>query len=562
MARTSRKHAESLPRSVSPAIKAALYVRLSNEDNGGKGKDSIGNQLELLQGFAGRLEKAEIIGAYVDNGQTGTDFERPEWERLMGDIKGQKINCIIVKDLSRFARNYIEAGDYLEKIFPFLGIRFIAVNDHYDSANELFHEKDLITEFKNLANDYYSKDISKKVMSAFGTKKSQGKYIGSKAPYGYELIDNHFVVDEPAAAVVRRIFEWKAQGVSSYEIARMLNQENVPSPSRYAKEKGVKKYKDSGDVLWQQQAVNRILYDRVYTGDLVQGKYNSSIYSREMRGKKDEEAWEIAEGTHEALIDRELFCQVQEIKEKNRKIWKDRQGRPGYGNVLEGILVCGICHRVMRRNKDTRNGKVRYFFYCGSAYGHSQVKCDTSCIVDYKIFEMVLNQIKLQTDLAVEAENLISQMRESDVFTAGYKMKKQELEQTKEELDRLIYLKTSIYGDMKQGILTQEEYLIAREKYSLRISEIENNVVQKEREVKELEQCMDGENKWLKAFLRFREAPELTRDMAVELLERVEVYEDKRIHIRFRFRSEYEYLTSRLLSKERRGTALGGEITC
>ncbi len=220
----------------------------------------------------------------------------------MEDVKEQKINCIIVKDLSRFARNYLEAGDYLEKVFPFMGVRFIAVNDRFDSAGEIFRETQLITEFKNLANDYYSKDISKKVMTAFQTKKSNGQFIGSKAPYGYILKDNHFIVDEPAAAIVRRIFEMKSQGTSAYEIANILNREGISSPSRYAGERGQKKYKNCGHILWQAEAVTRILYNQVYVGDLIQGKYNRSIYSKEEQGLREEKAWEVIENAHEIKL--------------------------------------------------------------------------------------------------------------------------------------------------------------------------------------------------------------------------------------------------------------------
>lgn len=532
-----------------PAVEAGLYVRLSNEDNGGKSTDGIDNQLELLLEFVKQFEKVKTVETYMDNGQTGTDFERPGWERMMEDAKCGRINCIIVKDLSRFARNYLEAGDYLEKIFPFLGIRFIAVNDQFDSAGEFFSSKELITEFKNLANDYYSKDISNKIMSAFRVKKEQGQFIGGKAPYGYILEKNHYVVDEFAADVVKRIFKMKLEGTSAYKIAGILNQEGIPSPSRYAGEQGVKKYKNCSHILWQQEAVSRILYNRAYVGDLVQGKYNRSIYSRERQGKKEEAAWEVIENAHPAIIDREVFQKVQEIREKNRKAWKDRQGGPGYRNVLEGILVCGICHHAMWRNKDVRNGKARYHFFCGSSYGHSQTKCNTSSIVDYKIFDMVLKQIKWQIALAVEADSLLEQMKRSNSQSAVYRMKKKETERARDELQRYIYLKTSIYEDLKQGILTKDEYLTAKERYTRKISAFETELNNKQTELDHFKQCMSGENRWLKAFLNVRDAKELTRDMAVSLLEKVEIYEDKRIHIRFRFRNEYEYLMSQLAER-------------
>lgn len=562
MARTSRKVENTLSKNGSLPVKAALYVRLSNEDNGGKGTDSIHNQLELLLNFAEGIENIEIVETYTDNGRTGTDFDRPEWERMLQDVKEQKVNCIIVKDLSRFARNYLEAGDYLEKIFPFLGVRFIAVNDQFDSEGEIFKEKDLITEFKNLANDYYSKDISKKVMASFDTKKGQGQFIGSMAPYGYILQENHFVIDEPAAAVVRRIFSMKMQGKSFYEIAKVLNQEGIPSPSRYAGERGVKKYKDCSHILWQPQAVSRIIYNRVYIGDLVQGKYNCSIYSKEKQGKRKEESWEIARDAHPAIVDRESFDSIQKIREKNRRVWQDKQGETGYENILEGILVCGICHHVLRRNKDVRKGKAQYYFYCGSAYNYSQVKCDTSSIVDYKIFDTVFRQIKLQIDLAVEAKSVIEQMKKVGRCALQLKKRKQERAQAKEELGRYIYLKTNIYEDMKQGILTKEEFLAAKEKYALRIAELEEELDKKEKELADFEQCMNGSNRWMKAFLNFQGTEELTRDMALELLEKVEMFGDKRVHIKFRFRNEYDYLMSQIETEEKKGSDECGREVC
>lgn len=565
MARTSRKPGKAAEQIKDPVMKIALYVRLSNEDNGGKSEDGIDNQLELLLDFVRKLEnmeprkdssmpyrkEIEIIETYMDNGQTGTDFERPGWERMMEDVKCGRINCVIVKDLSRFARNYLEAGDYLEKIFPFLGVRFIAVNDHFDSAGEIYQEKELVIDFKNLANDYYSKDISKKVMSAFRIKKEQGLFIGSKAPYGYVLENNKYVIEQPAADIVRRIFEMKIQGTSAYKIANILNQEGIPSPSRYAGERGVKKYKDCSHVLWQPGAVSRILYNRVYVGDLVQGKYNRSIYSKERRGKRKEESWEVIEKNHPAIIGREVFQEVQEMKERNRQVWKDRQGGPGYENVLEGILVCGICHHPMWRNKDVRDGKARYYFFCGSAYGHSQVECNTSSIADHKIFDMVLKQIKLQIDLAVEVSRLLEQLKQSDSYSIVYRQKKRQVERIRDELCRHVYLKTSIYEDMKKGILTKEEYLTAKEKYAGKIAELETELDGKQAELNDFEQYMSGENRWLKAFSNIRDAKELTREMAVSLLDKVEVYEDKRIHIRFRFQNEYTQRASRVQGASR-----------
>ena len=413
----------------------------------------------------------------------------------------------------------------------------------------------MIAEFKNLANDYYSRDISQKVMSAFRSKKERGEYIGSQPPYGYLLKDGHFVIDEPAAAVVRRIYAMKAEGLSFYEIARILNREGVMSPSRYAAERGRKKYKESNHVLWQPQAVSRILYNQVYTGDLILGKYNKSIYSSEKQGKKREKDWEIISNAHEAIIERTLFLKMQEMREQNRKIWRDRQGNDTYKNILKGILICGICGRPMRRNKDIRNGKAKYYFYCDAAHNYAGAKCNTSSIVDYKVYELVMGQIRMQMDLLIEMQPLLEQMKKSSGYIDQSRQKRRRLRQIKDELERYMYLKTSIYEDMKQGILTKREFLAAKETYIIQIQELEKEMKRQEEKLTAFDQYVHSENKWLKAFLKFRDATELTRKLAVELLEKVEIYEGKRIHIRFKFRDEYEYLMSQI-------TSYGQEESC
>lgn len=560
MARKSRKNNDTAVLPYAGSLKAGIYVRLSNEDNGGKGKDSIYNQMEQLQEFTEKTLGTEVCSVYVDNGWTGTDFERPEWERMMRDAREGSVNCIVVKDLSRFARNYLEAGEYLEKIFPFLGIRFIAVNDRYDSSGEVFPDKDMTTEFKNLANDYYSKDISKKVLSAFQAKKRQGEFIGNKAPYGYLLKENHFVIDEPAAGVVRRIFAMKRQGSSFYEIAKILNEEGIASPSRYAGERGEKKYRNSMNVLWQPQAVSRIVYNRVYTGDLVQGKNNRSIFSPERQGLRKEEDWLVLENSHPAIVDRDVFLELQKSRVDNRKTWRERQGGAAYENILEGILVCGVCGRPMRRLKDVRNGKAKYYFYCASRYNYLQAECSASSILDEKIFHAVLRQIGLQIDLAVEMEAVLKKRKESGMHSAAVKRKKEEIARQKEKLARYKYLRMGIYEDMKKGILTKEEYLLAKERYGKLVEELESSLAEAEKNLAAYEQDMNMDNPWMKAFLKFRgdkssgaesgadRAKEnngllcLTREAALALLDKVEVFEDKRVHIRFRFRNEYEYL--------------------
>lgn len=550
MARVSRKKKKVAPLLGCYVLKIGLYVRLSNENNGGMTDISVKTQLAYLKRFVKKLENVRIVDVFIDNGQTGTNFNRPEWQRLMEAARRKEINCIVVKDLSRFARSYIDAGDYLERIFPELGVRLIAINDSYDSYNILFPEKDILASFRNLANDYYSKDISRKVLSAFETKKNKGEYIGSKAPYGYVLIDNHFVVDPPAAAVVKRIFDMRMAGMSFGKIARQLNEEGVASPSRYAGEHGYRKYKNGRVILWQAQAVSRIVYNQTYAGDLIVGKFNKSIYSNVPNGKLKKEQWKIIENAHERIVEREIFQIINETGEKNRKEWQESQETAvSHENVLKDILVCGNCGHKIHRHKSTKKGKPKYYYSCDSGQRYADVECCPFSIVEHKVHELILQQIRIQIELAIEMETFLLKIKEDCLMSRENRDRKEALGRIQGDLNRYLYLKSGIYEDMRNGVLTQEEYLILKEKYAERIKQLQKEYEEKDKELKEYKTYISSENRWVQAFLGFRDANILTREMAGTLLEKVELYDDRRIHIIFKFRDDYEHLSSGLERK-------------
>lgn len=321
MARISRRN--QLPETLGPIYwNSASYARLSLEDNGRDSDESIVNQADMIETFAKRYPEIHLLNQYIDNGKTGTDFNRPEWERLMTDVNTGEINCIIVKDLSRLGRNYIEAGEYLEKVFPSLGVRFISINDQYDSESILFRECKWEASLRNLINDFYSKDISRKVHSSFQTKKNNGFYIGSSAPYGYQLRQGKLQIDGFASGVVQRIYKLKSAGLSDYKIAELLNEEGIACPSKYKCNCGDKRYCGYGNAMWQPQAVKRILKDEVYIGNTVH-RYDCSIYSTGRR-KMSPESWQRIEGTHEALVDKQLYHFVRRIYQKNENERKEK----------------------------------------------------------------------------------------------------------------------------------------------------------------------------------------------------------------------------------------------
>lgn len=323
MARLSRiKKEETLQAEKAAAgerhYKTALYIRLSILDGGRDGSDTVKTQEVLLRKFIEGKPQFSLVDIYVDNGESGVSFKRNEFGRMMGDIKKGKVDCIIVKDLSRFGRNYIEAGEYLEEIFPLLGIRFIAVNDCYDSEASKagdFWELHL----RNLVNDIYARDISHKICPVLRAKQERGEFIGSWAAYGYlksEKDKHKLAVDRETAPVVQKIFQWRLWGMSYGRIIGNLTRLEIPSPGRYRYEKGLNKDNKMAEALWKSAAVGRILANPVYLGHMVQGRRQAALWKGEVQRTMPEKQWIVAKNTHEAIVSEEDFKKVQEMRRR------------------------------------------------------------------------------------------------------------------------------------------------------------------------------------------------------------------------------------------------------
>lgn len=321
MARKSRKIRQP-ERSVDcPEVRyrTALYVRLSVEDNGIKG-DSLENQIELVQNYAEQCPDLKVVRTFADNGATGTDFDRPAFSEMMEEVKRGRINCIVVKDLSRFGRNYLETGHYLEKIFPYLGIRFISVNDHFDSLQGGKNDA-LLIPLKSILHDAYAKDISRKVSSAIDIRKRSGSFMGKIPPYGYvrDEQDRHRLRIHPErAGIVRLIFQWYMEGMGPAAIARRLNDRKIPTQFQLRYLEGHKDGKK--DALWRGSTVTDLLRNPYYTGCTVERKESRLLYQGGIRRVIPESEWNLIEGTHEPIIDRQTFENVRaRIAESRRR---------------------------------------------------------------------------------------------------------------------------------------------------------------------------------------------------------------------------------------------------
>ena len=384
-------------------FKAAAYLRLSREDgdvaDGEKAvSNSIANQNELVMDYLKSHPEITVIDTYKDDGFSGVNFERPEFQRMLSDIREGKINCVIVKDLSRFGRNYIESGRYIEKIFPMLGIRFIAITDGYDSINDDMGS-DMIIPFKNLINDAYCRDISIKIRSHMDIKRRNGDYIGAFAAYGYlkdEDNRNHLVIDEYAADVVRDIFTMKICGVSQQAIADKLNADGILSPLQYKKSIGIdlnSSFAKGMKPKWSYNAVTRILKNEVYTGTVVQGKCTTPNYKVKKRVHKDAAEWIRVEGMHEAIISKNDFDIVQEI------LLRDTRVAPEQSEVflLSGMVYCADCGEPMVR-KTVPSGDKRYFYYVCSGNKHNRHKCSSHSISEKKLITTLLESVRTYVD--------------------------------------------------------------------------------------------------------------------------------------------------------------------
>ncbi len=404
MARKSRKpSANPVPATEnrkSLLYKTGIYVRLSVEDNGGDAKDSIQNQTEYLKEYIGREHgDFQLMRTYADNGTSGTNFDRDGWNRLMADIKSGDIQCIVVKDFSRIGRNYIEVGNYMEKIFPFLGVRVISVNDNFDSLKKTFHENMLMNSLVNIVNDYYAKDISRKVVQARKIMQKNGEYTAGTCPYGYRKAQEDrrkLAVDPEAADVVKKIFEWRTRGKSNGWIAKALNELAIPSPGLYQFLNGNQAYQRSSHAKWNIAHISGILKNPVYLGHLVQGKSKRS-YFRENGTKKRtcQEDWIISENTHEPLVTQEQFniaaAMAKESLERYRRQQEANESVPHMENPLRRKVFCGQCGYRMSRRSKVRNGVRSYCYYCDSKRTRNDAECTRTTIQEAPFLEAVKN---------------------------------------------------------------------------------------------------------------------------------------------------------------------------
>ena len=525
---------------------AAIYVRLSKEDGdvataGKRESNSISNQKNLIKNFLKDKKDIVVVSERVDDGYSGSNFERPAFKRLLEDVKKKKINCIIVKDLSRLGRNYIETGRYLEKIFPFLGVRFIAVNDNYDSLGGKKSSDDLIIPFKNLINEAYCRDISVKIRTQLEIKRKKGQYLGSFATYGYlkdEQDKNKLVVDEFAADIVRDMFQWKLEGVSPQDIANTLNRLGVLSPMEYKRSLGMKfttPFKTNPKAVWSAATVIRILKNPVYTGVLIQGKATAPSYKVHKRVTKAESEWCVIENNHEAIVSQMLFDNVQKVLRLDTR----RSPEDEAVTLFSGMVFCGDCGASMVRKTVPAGGR-KYVYYVCSANKQDKTACSPHRIRDNALEEIVLDSLKVHIQDVIDMSDLLAMTDTAPLRTAEAQKIQRQLDKKREEYETLQKLLMSLYENLVGGILDREEYIRLKESFSSRASEAEKQMDALRDTLTNIREH-GTENAWMEEFKRHRGITALDRSIVVSLIEKILVHEDDTIEIIYRWQDEFAW---------------------
>lgn len=515
------------------------YVRLSREDGDKEESNSVTGQKDLIRDYLCRHPELRECDMKVDDGYTGSNFDRPAFQEMMAAVKAGKINCIVVKDLSRFGRDHLDVGEYMERIFPFLGVRFIAINDNYDSEHRNVESDELIIPFKNLINEAYCRDTSVKIRSQLEIKRKRGDFIGSFAVFGYQrdAEDRHrLVVDDFAADVVRDIFRWKLEGISAGDIADRLNKSGIPTPMDYKQKQGMR-YKTSfrvkEDSVWSAGMILRILKNPVYTGTLEQGRVTTPNYKVKKLLNKPREAWAVVENCHEAIIDRFDFESVQKVLALDTRTSVSGQAV----DLLSGMVFCGECGASMVR-KAVPSGKKKYVYYVCSAHKNEKT-CSPHSLRDVTLKEIVLEALQHHIQEVIDLSELLSLTDVAWLKKASIQKLRGRLEKKQEEIDRCQKLLCSLYENLADGIIDQEEYRELKRTYSRRRANAEEQADGIRAEMTQAMANSENSCAWMEQFRKHKGITELDRALVVTLIERILIYQGRRVEIVYRWQNEF-----------------------
>jgi DNA invertase Pin-like site-specific DNA recombinase len=518
---------------------AAKYIRLSYTDDKSNESDSVANQRKQIDSFLENHPEMETVVEFVDDGVSGIIFDRPAFKEMMKEIEAGKINCVIVKDLSRFGREYIETGRYLRRILPAYGVRFIALNDNIDTLKD--SGDDLVVSVKSIINDAYCRDISVKTRSALNAKRSNGDFVGACPVYGYQkAADNHnqLVVDEYPASIIRDIYRMKIGGMSALKVAEALNNLGVLSPIEYKKDRGLphpkKGYTDKADAKWSATTVIRILNDETYTGTLIQGRQGTLNYKIKDLIDKPETEWKRTENAHEPIITKEDFALAQRIMRL------DTRATPGGDKVyaFSGVLICGCCGARMTRKTVPYKGEKYYYYCCPTTKKRG---CnDAANLKEAELSECILESVKAHIANVASLEEIIAGSDGQRIKDALVKQYTAQIEENEHQLEQIGGFKSSLYENMINGNLSKADFKELKAKYNADEIRLRNALGTAKGQ---LEATLSGTGerlRWMEHFKKFEGLTEIDRRTVINLIQSIRVESKTELTITFIYQAEYE----------------------
>lgn len=551
MARKSRVSVEKIEVQVAAKIEripTAIYARLSVENSGkSEDKDVIRNQIEICENYIAENTEFDLIEIFIENGKTGTNFDRPQFNRLMDDIKVGKIKCLVVRDLSRFGRDYIETGNYLERIFPNIGLRFISIKEKYDSAMTDSSNESLMIPLQNMINALYSKDISRKVATAHRTRMSQSDFRKSTVPYGYKLDETRtqILVDEEVAPFVQKIFEWKIAGLTISKIINHLEELNAPNTDFQKAKTEVCKRKNIYKTKWKRPTVEHILLNPTYVGDTVVGRTETALYKGMLQKViNDKSNWIVYPNTHTGIITREDFEKVNQMILKSKaetlaRQEKSKSDRKKLVDVLDGKIFCADCSYRMYYKRDFVKDKWKCKYVCSSYVMKRENHCKSHRIHVEDVEKKVLDAIKMQVKVALDYEKLLIKLKDSKGERSIRDKQNALIASINIKLNDVVKKRTRLYEDFVDGILTEEEYSFAKSSYDYDFDRLNCFLEDATKRKRDFNDAMSSNNKWIQLMKSVSRARKLTPGLVQECIEKVLIHDGGDIELIIKYSDIY-----------------------
>lgn len=533
---------------------AAVYLRLSKEDEDlrevkdKKESNSIANQKALILKTLESMPDVTLYDIYIDDGFTGLNFERPNFQRMCEDIYNGRVNMVIVKDLSRLGRDYIDSGRYVKKIFPSYHVRFVSVLDHFDSLTATQSDVNLLIPVKNFVNDNYSRDISGKVRSHQEVMRENGLYVGSHVAYGYKKLEtdrNRIIPDGYAADIVRKIFDWKLKGLSSASIADKLNGLGVAAPSEYKRQLGgnyKSGFQKNRKAKWSAVVINRILRNKIYIGVLEQGKREKVNYKLNKVVEKPETEWAVKENTHEAIISKADFENVAKLLNLDTR--KSPEEETLF--MLSGLMFCGECGRSMVRRCNRYKDKQSVYYICAT-YNKGK-GCSRHSIGQSVVEDILLDAIKRHIEHVARLDELLNTIRDREVNYDDIVANDREILAKYKELDQCKKVEMSLHRDLAAGIISIKEYEQFKNNFAHKSAEIEETIRKLQQEIETVFKEGLFADEWIDTFTKTGNITSLDRSIVLSLVEKITIHEENRIEITFQYQDEYKTLC-RIISR-------------